>query len=138
VTEESSSGLQSPFDKLIGLRVEQASGERVVAVLPVTPELLQFFGVVHGGAYAAAVETTASVGAFLATEGRVPVVGISNHTQFLRPVRDGELRVEATPLARGRSTQLWQVAVSDERGRLVAHGEVRLMHLDGQAPPASA
>ena len=51
---------------------------------------------------------------------------------------DGRLRVEATPLARGRTTQLWQVAVSDERGRLVAHGEVRLMHLDGQepAPPA--
>jgi uncharacterized protein (TIGR00369 family) len=71
-------------------------------------------------------------------EGRVMVVGVSNHTQFLRPVRDGELRVEATPLARGRTTQLWQVAVSDGRGRLVAHGEVRLMHLDGEAPPAPA
>jgi 1,4-dihydroxy-2-naphthoyl-CoA hydrolase len=130
VTEQPISGAPSPFDKLIGLRVEQASGERVVAVLPVTPELLQAFGVVHGGAFAAAVETAASVGAFLAVEGRVAVVGISNHTQFLRPVRGGELRVEATPLARGRSTQLWRVAVSDERGRLVAHGEVRLMHLD--------
>ena len=135
MTEQQFHGVPSPFDKLIGLRVEEASGERVVAVLPVTPELLQSFGVVHGGAYTAAVETTASVGAFLAMEGRVMVVGISNHTQFLRPVRDGELRVEATPLARGQSTQLWQVAISDERGRLVAHGEVRVMHLDTPAPP---
>jgi 1,4-dihydroxy-2-naphthoyl-CoA hydrolase len=138
VTEQSFHGVPSPFDKLIGLRLEEASGERVVAVLPVTAELLQSFGVVHGGAYTAAVESTASVGAYLAMEGRVMVVGISNHTQFLRPVREGGLRVEATPLARGQSTQLWQVAISDQHGRLVAHGEVRLMHLDGPAPPLPA
>jgi len=136
VTEQQFHGVPSPFDKLIGLRLEEASAERVVAVLAVVPELLQSFGVVHGGAYTAAVETTASVGAYLAMEGRVMVVGISNHTEFLRPVREGELRVEATPLARGQTTQLWQVAISDERGRLVAHGEVRVMHLDGPAPPA--
>jgi 1,4-dihydroxy-2-naphthoyl-CoA hydrolase len=137
VTEQQFRGVPSPFDELIGLRLEEASAERVVAVLPVTDDLLQSFGVVHGGAYTAAVETTASVGAYLAVEGRVMVVGISNHTEFLRPVREGELRVEATPLARGQSTQLWQVAISDQRGRLVAHGEVRVMHLlEPPGPPS--
>jgi 1,4-dihydroxy-2-naphthoyl-CoA hydrolase len=135
VTDQSSYDVPGPFAKLIGLRVEEASGERVVAVLPVTPELFQPYGQVHGGAYAAAVETTASLGAHLAMDGRVLVVGISNHTDFLRAVRDGELRIEATPLAKGRSTQLWQAAITDDRGRLVAHGKVRIMHLD---PPASA
>jgi uncharacterized protein (TIGR00369 family) len=129
VTEQQFHGVPSPFDKLIGLRLEEASAERVVAVLPVAPELLQSFGVVHGGAYTAAVETTASVGAYLAMEGRVMVVGISNHTEFLRPVREGELRIEATPVNRGRSTQLWEVAITDERGRMVAKGSVRLMNL---------
>ena len=130
MTQPSFHGVPSPFDKLLGLRYEEVSGERVVAVLPVTPELLQSFGVVHGGAYTAAVESTASVGAYLAMEGRVMVVGISNHTQFLRPVREGELRVEATPVNRGRSTQLWEVAITDVRGRPVAHGRVRLMNLN--------
>jgi 1,4-dihydroxy-2-naphthoyl-CoA hydrolase len=130
------SGYDEPgaFAKLIGLRVEEASGERVVAVLPVTPELFQPYGQVHGGVYAAAVETTTSIGAHLAMDGKVLVVGVSNHTDFLRAVRGGELRVEATPLARGRSTQLWEAHVTDDRGRLVAHGKVRIMHLD---PPAS-
>jgi 1,4-dihydroxy-2-naphthoyl-CoA hydrolase len=138
VTDQSSYDVPGAFAKLIGLRVEKASGERVVAVLPVTPELFQPYGQVHGGAYAAAVETTASIGAHLAMDGKVLVVGISNHTDFLRAVRDGELRIEATPLAKGRSTQLWQAAITDDRGRLVAHGKVRIMHLDPTvpAPPA--
>jgi 1,4-dihydroxy-2-naphthoyl-CoA hydrolase len=138
MSDQPSYDVPGAFAKLIGLRVEEASGERVVAVLPVTPELFQPYGQVHGGAYAAAVETTASIGAHLAMDGKVLVVGISNHTDFLRAVRDGELRIEATPLAKGRSTQLWQAAITDDRGWLVAHGKVRIMHLDPPvpAPPA--
>ena len=123
--------LPSGFDKLVGIRFEEASGDRVVAVVPVGPDLHQGYGIVHGGVYATAVESAASVGAALWLGARGRAVGIANHTDFLRPVREGELRVEATPLARGQSTQLWQVAISDQQGRLVAHGEVRLMHLDG-------
>ena len=122
--------LPSRFDKLLGLRFEEASGDRVVALLPVTPDLHQAYGIVHGGVYAAVVETAASVGAaiWLGVQGRP--VGIANHTDFLRPVREGELRIQATPINRGRSTQLWEVSVTDERGRAVAHGRVRLMNLN--------
>src|SRR6266508_2242852 len=119
----------SPFDGLLGLRLEEASGERVVAVLPVTADLLQNAGIVHGGVYATAVETTASTGAdlWLGAEGHA--LGLSNDTEVRRAVRAGELRVEATPLERGHSTQLWQVAITDEGGRLVAHGRVLLKNL---------
>ena len=120
---------QSPFDKLVGIRVKEASPDRVVAVLPVTESLHQNHGILHGGVYSTIIETVASVGAFLWLEGDGVPVGISNHTQFLRSVRSGELQAEATPLTRGRSTQLWQVGVTDEAGRLVAHGQVRLMNL---------
>jgi 1,4-dihydroxy-2-naphthoyl-CoA hydrolase len=120
------------FDKVMGLRFEEASGDRVVAVIPVTPDLHQQYGIVHGGVYAAMVETSASVGAalWLGDQGRP--VGIANSTDFLRATRDGELRAEATPLSRGRSTQLWEVSVTDRRGRQVAHGRVRLMNLSAE------
>ncbi|HZD00681.1 MAG TPA: PaaI family thioesterase [Actinomycetes bacterium] len=119
----------SPFDKLLGLRLEEASGERVVAVLPVTADLHQHLGIVHGGVYATAVEATASIGAdlWLGAEGQA--VGLSNDTAVRRTVRTGKLRIEATPLERGRDTQLWQAAITDERNRLVAHGRVILMNL---------
>jgi 1,4-dihydroxy-2-naphthoyl-CoA hydrolase len=50
-------------------------------------------------------------------------------------VRGGELRAEATPLARGRTTQLWQVEIGDDQGRLVAHAKVRLQNV-AEAPGA--
>jgi 1,4-dihydroxy-2-naphthoyl-CoA hydrolase len=119
----------SPFDRLLGLRLEEASGERVVAVLPVTADLLQNAGIVHGGVYATAVEATASTGADLWLGGEGHVVGLSNDTEVRRAVRTGELRIEATPLERGQPTQLWQVAITDEGGRMVAHGRVLLQNL---------
>jgi 1,4-dihydroxy-2-naphthoyl-CoA hydrolase len=115
--------------ELLGIRFEEASGDRVVAVCPVTPDLHQPYGLVHGGAYAVLAETAASYGAATWLGDRGGPFGLSNHTDFLRPVREGTLRAEATPLARGRTTQLWQVAISDDQDRLVAHARVRLINL---------
>ena len=122
------------LDELLGIRIEEATGDRVVATCPVTPGLHQPYGLVHGGVYAALAETAASYGAAtwlttFAHDQNHGTFGISNHTDFLRPVREGTLRAEATPLARGRTTQLWQVAISDDQDRLVAHGRVRLINL---------
>jgi 1,4-dihydroxy-2-naphthoyl-CoA hydrolase len=115
--------------ELLGFRVEEAGGDRVVVTCPVTPELHQPFGLVHGGVYASLAETAASVAGALWLGDRGRVVGVSNHTDFLRAVRAGQLRAEATPLARGRTSQLWQVAISDGEDRLVAHAKVRLQNL---------
>jgi 1,4-dihydroxy-2-naphthoyl-CoA hydrolase len=120
---------RSPFDDLLGYTLTEIGPERVTGVLTVTPELHQPFGIVHGGVYTTMVETTASVGAMAALRGG-RAVGVSNHTDFLKAVRDGELRAEGTRLQLGRTMQLWQVTVTDERDRLVAHGRVRLMNLD--------
>jgi len=129
------------FDKLLGLRFVEASGDRVVAVLPITADLHQNLGIVHGGVHATVVEATASVGAdlWLGAEGRA--IGLSNDTAVRRQVRNGELRIEATPLERGGSTQLWQVAITDEDGHLVAHGRALLMNLrntPGEGPDGAS
>ena len=57
------------------------------------------------------------------------VVGVANHTNFIRAVREGTLTVVATPVQRGRTQQLWQVDVTDDADRLVARGEVRLANV---------
>jgi 1,4-dihydroxy-2-naphthoyl-CoA hydrolase len=118
----------SPFDAGLGIVLAEASGERVVATLPLTPKLHQPGGIVHGGVYATMVESTASVGASLWLDGSGYAVGISNHTDFVRSARDGELRGEATPLQRGRLIQVWQVDVTDTDGRRIAHGKVTLVN----------
>ncbi len=117
------------FDKTIGLQLDSVSGDEVRARLPITAALHQPYGIVHGGVYCTVVETAASIGAALWFGERGNVVGVSNHTNFLRAVREGELGVLATPVQRGRTQQLWQVEVRDEQDRLVARGEVRLANL---------
>jgi 1,4-dihydroxy-2-naphthoyl-CoA hydrolase len=121
--------------KLLGMRFEEASADRVVLSCPVTPDLHQPFGLVHGGVHAALAETAASVGGALWFGDRGKVIGVSNHTDFLRAVREGHLQAEATPLAQGRTSQLWQVEIRDEQDRLVAHAKVRLQNL-AEAPGA--
>ena len=69
---------------------------------------------------------------FAAPEGQT-VVGVENHTSFLRAVRDGRLRVTARPLSRGHRTQVWEGEVRDARERLIATGRVRLLCLEADA-----
>src|SRR3712207_5865946 len=97
----------SPLDSMLGVKVTEASGEVVVAVLEVAPHLHQPTGIVHGGVYATLVESTASIGASIAANA--VAVGVSNHTDFIRAVREGILRAEARPRHVGRSLQLWHV-----------------------------
>ena len=118
----------SGFDDLVGTRVVEASGDRVVAEVDIEPRHHQPFGIVHGGVHATLVETTASVGASLWLGEGGAAMGISNHTDFLRPVPAGTLRIEATPLQRGNTMQLWQVAITDDQDRPVAIGRVRLFN----------
>ncbi|MCW2725110.1 MAG: thioesterase [Frankiales bacterium] len=117
------------FDTLLGLTLTHADADTVVGRLEIKPELHQPFGIVHGGVYCSVVETVASVGASLWFGDRGNVVGVANHTNFLRAVRQGTLDVRATPVHRGRTQQLWTVTVTDESDRLIAQGEVRLANV---------
>ncbi len=117
------------LDTHLGIGVVEASGDRVVMRWSVRPELAQPYGIVHGGTYCTAVESSASVGAALWFGERGRVVGVSNHTDFYRAVTEGELTAEALPIHRGRSQQVWRVRVTDDQDRLVAEGQVRLQNL---------
>lgn len=114
---------------LLGLKFDEVSGDRVVIRWQVRPELHQPFGIQHGGVYCSVVETAASVGGSIWLGDKGQVVGVSNQTDFLRAVRDGELTAVGTPVHRGRSQQLWQVEITDADGRLVSRGQVRLQNL---------
>ncbi|MBO4164698.1 MULTISPECIES: PaaI family thioesterase [Micromonospora] len=114
---------------LLGLTFDEASGDRVVIRWKVRPELHQPAGIMHGGVYCTVVETVGSVGGTLWLGDRGSVVGVSNQTDFLRAVREGELVAVGTPVHRGRSQQLWQVEITDAEGRLVSRGQVRLQNL---------
>ncbi|WBB57504.1 PaaI family thioesterase [Verrucosispora sp. WMMD573] len=117
------------FFALLGLELDEISGDRVTIRWRVRPELHQPYGILHGGVHCSVVETAASLGAGVWLGERGRVVGVSNQTDFLRAVAEGELVAVGTPVHRGRSQQLWQVEITDADGRLVARGQVRLQNL---------
>jgi len=119
------------FDAAMGFRVLEASGERVVIEYDVDQRHLQPYGIVHGGVHCAAVESACSTGAgfFALAQGR-SIVGIENHTSFIRAVRSGRLRITATPITRGRRSQVWEATTRNEKGEVVSTGRVRLLCLE--------
>ena len=119
---------KSHFDELVGLRIDEVTPDGVTASFDIRPDLLQPYGLLHGGVLCSVVETVGSVSGAAWSGGAV--VGTSNHTNFLRSSKEGTLTARSTPVHRGRTQQLWEVDITDEAGRLVAKGTLRLANLD--------
>ena len=131
MTDASSDARVLPgFDALMGLELTSVTGDEVRGRLPVTKDLLQPYGLLHGGVLCSVVETLGSAGGATWFADRGKVVGTSNHTDLLRSAREGDLLTAvATPVHRGRTSQLWSVDVRDESDRLVARGSLRVANL---------
>ncbi|HPB44853.1 MAG TPA: PaaI family thioesterase [Microthrixaceae bacterium] len=117
------------FNEALGMEFLEASGDRVVATVEIGPRHHQPYGITHGGVWCSAIETCASVGGAMWYGSQGQVVGVSNHTDFLKAVRDGVVTATATPIHRGRLQQLWLVEIRTDDDRLVARGQVRLQNL---------
>ena len=121
----------SEFMRIAGLRLEEVSGNGVRGSIELGEQHHTPWGVVHGGVYTAAVESAASLGASAAVEQRKQIaVGVSNNTDFLRPMREGRVDVVGEPVIQGQIQQLWQVIITrSEDGKEVARGKVRLQNV---------
>lgn len=97
------------------------------ATMPVDQRTHQPFGRLHGGASVALAETVASVaGALVVDPAENAAVGLEINANHIRPVRDGLVTARATAEAIGRSTQVWTIRISDERGKLVCISRITL------------
>lgn len=125
------------FERALGLTFTRVTDDEVECEVPVGPQLLQPYGLVHGGVYSSIIETLASVGAALyASPRQQTAVGLENTTSFVRAVRSGKLIGIARHVHRGRQTQVWVVDVRGDDGKLAATGRVRLICLEAGAKVA--
>ena len=106
--------------KTLEIDVLEASPEKVVATMPVQPKVHQPFGLLHGGASVALAETVASIGAFLSVADQgLMAVGLEINANHLRGVRDGIVTATATPIHKGRTTQVWNIEIKDQNDKMV-------------------
>ncbi len=83
-----------PFARQLGIVLDEASTDRVIARLAWAPQLCTTAGVLHGGALMTLAVTAGVTG--------------------------GTVRADAVPLHRGRTTVTAQTSLFDDDGRLVA------------------
>ena len=120
----------SAFMPAAGLVIDKADTSHVTGWIDLGSEHHQPWGLVHGGVYTTAIESAASVGASTAAqEHGLVAVGVNNNTNFLRSMTEGRVTVDARAIQQGRTQQLWEVRITDDRERLIATGQVRLQNI---------
>jgi 1,4-dihydroxy-2-naphthoyl-CoA hydrolase len=119
--------LERTLDGTLGFERLEVGAELARGRFAAVERVMQPYGLVHGGAFAAFAESLASHATALAVapDGMI-AVGLSNQTSFLRPVTAGTVHAEARRRHRGRTTWLWDVEFLDDDERLCAVARVTL------------
>jgi uncharacterized protein (TIGR00369 family) len=105
---------------LMGVRFVEASPERVVAEMTWREDLTTVGGALHGGALMAFADTVGAAATVVNLPAGATTTTLESKTNFFAAGRPGVVRAEATPLHRGKRTQVWQTRVTDGGGRLLS------------------
>jgi 1,4-dihydroxy-2-naphthoyl-CoA hydrolase len=110
-----------PFAVLMGVRFIEVSREAVVASLLVREDLCTAGHSIHGGALMAFADTVGAAATILNLAEGAGTTTLESKTNFLRAAPAGStLTAIATPVHRGRRTQVWQTRIESDDGKLVA------------------
>ena len=125
---------------LMGIKILEASAQRVVGTMPVAGNI-QPYGLLHGGASCVLAETLGSLGSALhAGPGRV-TVGIEISATHHRGAAAGLVTGVATLLHGGRTLTTFEIVITDEQGRRVCTSRLTCLLRDGipgdGKPPAA-
>jgi uncharacterized protein (TIGR00369 family) len=111
---------QSDLMQFLGVEVEVATAERVLMTMEVTPRVHQYVGIMNGGVSLYLCETAASIGVVAGADlSKVTPVGIEINANHLRAVSKGVITIEAKPLYPGRTLSVWNIEITNDRGKLV-------------------
>jgi 1,4-dihydroxy-2-naphthoyl-CoA hydrolase len=125
VPEEATAGVH--FAQLIGIEWLDADPDQARARVEVREELLQPFGIVHGGVMSSLVESVCSYAtAGVVYDQGMAAMGQSINVSFLRPVSEGSIEVRARARHRGRTTWVWEAEVRDAEDRVCALSQMTI------------
>ena len=115
------------FSGLVGIEYTDDDPGHTTARIPVRAELLQPFGIVHGGVMSTLIESVTSRATTLVVlqEG-MAAMGQSITVNFMRPISEGTVEVLAHARHRGRTTWVWDAEVRDSQDRLCALAQMTI------------
>ena len=111
----------------LGIVMTEAGDDWLRGTMPVDARTVQPYGILHGGASVALAETLGSVAGNLCVDiEKEMVVGLEINANHVRAVRGGVVTGTARALHVGRSTQLWEIRIENDDGKLVCVSRLTL------------
>lgn len=114
----------------LGIEFIDLGKDFLVAKMEVTPKLHQPDGVLHGGATVALAESVGSAASYISVNKDTQMIrGIVISANHLKGISKGYVYAKATPIHKGRTTQLWEIKVTDDNDNLISHCKLSTMIL---------
>jgi 1,4-dihydroxy-2-naphthoyl-CoA hydrolase len=119
----------------LGIRVIDVGDDYLRGTMPVDPRTKQPFGLLHGGASVALAETLGSLAGTMCLDAtKEMAVGLDINANHVRAVTGGIVTGTARPLHVGRNTQVWEIRIENEDGKLVCISRLTLAVVPRQSP----
>ncbi|WP_284336203.1 hotdog fold thioesterase [Comamonas sp. NoAH] len=110
----------------LGIEITEVGVDYLVGRVPVDHRTKQPFGLLHGGVSVVLAETLGSIGAYhAAPEGHL-AVGLDINANHLRSARSGWVTGTARPVHIGKTTQVWQIDMVDDNGKLTCVSRITM------------
>jgi 1,4-dihydroxy-2-naphthoyl-CoA hydrolase len=104
----------------LGIEITEVGTDYICGKMPVDARTKQPMGLLHGGASVVLAESLGSVGAFLAVDiNQYYCVGLEINANHIRSAREGFVYGKATIVHAGKTTQVWDIRITDEENKLV-------------------
>jgi 1,4-dihydroxy-2-naphthoyl-CoA hydrolase len=121
--------------ELLDIRFTEIGPDYIRASMPADARTWQPFGLLHGGASVTLAETLGSVGAnCVVDDSKYFCVGQEINANHLRGVRSGRVTGTARPIHIGNRSQVWEIRIEDEKGRLACISRLTMAVVEGTAP----
>lgn len=120
----------------LGMQVTEVGEDFIRGTMPVDARTRQPFGLLHGGASVALAESLGSLAGNLCLDSSQMAVGLDINANHVRAVTAGTVTGTARALHIGRSTQVWEIRIEDEHGRLVCISRLTLAVVPRATPRA--
>ena len=110
----------------LGIEYQEIGPDFLRGRMPVNERTRQPMGLLHGGASVALAETLGSVAGKMCLEPGIDCVGLEISANHIRAVRSGHVTGTARPVHIGGRTQVWNIEIVDEKGKIVCVSRLTL------------
>ncbi len=113
--------------ELLGIEFTEIGTDWITAKMPVDQRTHQPYGLLHGGASVALAETLGSIAAHCCLDStKQYCVGLDINANHLKAVRDGFVYGTARPIHVGKSTQVWEIKIVNEKKELICISRITM------------